>query len=76
MRDEVLGEKELYARLEDVPEKIDIVNVFRRSEHCRERTWWIQRIKIGAKTVWMQEDVVDAGCRESRSRGGDECRDG
>jgi predicted CoA-binding protein len=53
---EVLGEKS-YARLEDVPEKIDIVNVFRRSEFVADVV--DAAVKIGAKTVWMQEGVVD-----------------
>lgn len=53
---EVLGEKS-YTRLEDVPEKIDIVNVFRRSEFVADVVE--SAIKIGAKTVWMQEGVVD-----------------
>ena len=53
---EVLGEKS-YARLEDVPEKIDIVNIFRRSEFVPPIV--DSAIRIGAKAVWMQEDVVD-----------------
>jgi hypothetical protein len=53
---EVLGEKS-YARLEDVPEKIDIVNIFRRSEFAADVV--DSAIKVGAKTVWMQEGVVD-----------------
>src|ERR1700726_3701080 len=53
---EVLGEK-AYARLEDVPEKIDIVDVFRRSQYVRGVV--DSAIKVGAKAVWMQEGVVD-----------------
>lgn len=53
---EVLGEK-AYARLEDVPEKIDIVNVFRRSEHARGVVE--AAIRAGAKAVWMQQGVED-----------------
>jgi len=48
---EVLGEKS-YARLEDVPEKIDIVNVFRRAEEVPPVVE--SAIRIGAKAVWMQ----------------------
>jgi len=48
---EVLGEKS-YARLEDVPEKIDIVNVFRRAEEVPPVV--ASAIRIGAKVVWMQ----------------------
>jgi hypothetical protein len=53
---EVLGEKS-YARLEDVLEKIDIVDVFRRSVFVRGVV--DSAIKVGAKAVWMQEGVVD-----------------
>ena len=53
---EVLGEK-AYARLEDVPEKIDIVDVFRRSIFVQGVV--DSAIRVGAKAVWMQEGVVD-----------------
>jgi uncharacterized protein len=53
---EVLGEKS-YARLEDVPEKIDIVDIFRRSETVREIV--DAAIRIGARAVWMQEGVIN-----------------
>lgn len=52
---EVLGEK-CYARLEDVPEHIDIVNVFRRSEFVPEVVE--SAIRVGADSIWLQEDVV------------------
>ncbi|HKV60918.1 MAG TPA: CoA-binding protein [Candidatus Acidoferrum sp.] len=51
---EVLGEKS-YARLEDVPEKIDIVNIFRRAEEVAPVVE--SAIRIGAKVVWMQQGV-------------------
>ena len=64
---EVLGEKS-YARLEDVPEKIDIVNVFRRPEFVPEIVE--SAIKVGAKTVWMQEGVVnEAAAERARAAG-------
>jgi len=53
---EVLGEK-CYARLEDIPEKIDIVDIFRRSELVPEIV--DAAIRIGARAVWMQEGVVN-----------------
>jgi predicted CoA-binding protein len=53
---EVLGEK-CYARLEDIPEKIDIVDVFRRSEFVPEIV--DAAIRIGARAIWMQEGVED-----------------
>lgn len=64
---EVLGEKS-YPRLEDVPEKIDIVNVFRRPEYTPEIVE--SAIKVGAKTVWMQEGVVnEAAASRAREAG-------
>jgi len=48
---EVLGEKS-YARLEDVPEKIDLVDIFRRAEHVPEVVEGA--IRVGARVVWMQ----------------------
>jgi hypothetical protein len=52
---EVLGEK-AYARLEDVPEPIDIVDVFRRSEYVPAIV--DSAIRVGAGAVWMQEGVM------------------
>ncbi len=52
---EVLGEKS-YGGLEEVPEKVDIVDVFRRSEFVPEIVE--QAIRIGARAVWLQEGVV------------------
>jgi uncharacterized protein len=53
---EVLGEKS-YARLEDIPEKIDIVDIFRRPEFVPEIV--DAAIRIGARAIWMQEGVED-----------------
>ena len=52
---EILGEK-VYARLEDIPEPVDIVDVFRQSDAVPEVVE--AAIRIGAKAVWMQEGVV------------------
>jgi uncharacterized protein len=52
----VLGEK-AYARLEDVPEKIDLVDIFRRSEEAGNHV--DEAIRIGARGVWLQEGVID-----------------
>ncbi|HEY9632429.1 MAG TPA: CoA-binding protein [Coleofasciculaceae cyanobacterium] len=46
-----------YASLEEVPESVDIVNVFRRSEYLPEIV--NQAIAIHAKTVWTQLGVYD-----------------
>jgi len=50
-----LGEK-AYPSLLDVPEKIDIVNIFRRPEFVEEVV--DQAIRLGVPTVWMQEEVI------------------
>jgi uncharacterized protein len=53
---EALGEKS-YASLLEVPEKIDIVNVFRRPEFVNEVVEQAIQLKIPA--IWMQEEVVN-----------------
>ena len=50
-----LGEK-AYPSLLDVPERIDIVNIFRRPEFVEEVV--DQAIRLGVPTVWMQEEVI------------------
>ena len=63
----VLGEK-AYARLEDIPEKVDIVDVFRRSELVMPVVE--SAIRVGAKAVWMQEGVVnEAAAKLARDAG-------
>jgi hypothetical protein len=64
---EVLGEKS-YARLEDVPEKVDVVNIFRRPEFVPEIVE--SAIRIGARVVWMQEGVIhDEAAERARQAG-------
>jgi uncharacterized protein len=57
----VLGEKS-YARLEDVPEKTEIVDVFRRAEDVPPVVE--SAIKIGAKVLWMQLGIENAEAGE------------
>lgn len=64
---EVLGEKS-YARLEDIPERVDVVDIFRRSEFVPEIV--DSAIAIGAGAVWMQEGVVHAEAAERARRAG------
>ncbi|HVV44669.1 MAG TPA: CoA-binding protein [Bryobacteraceae bacterium] len=52
---EILGEK-VWPSLEDIPEPVDIVDIFRRSEFVPEIV--DAAIRIGAKAVWMQEGVI------------------
>jgi len=53
---EVFGEK-AFASLADVPGKIDLVDIFRRSSEAG--TAVDQAIAIGARAVWLQEGVID-----------------
>ena len=64
---EVLGEK-CYPRLEDVPEKVDIVDIFRRSETVPGVIE--SAIRIGAGAVWMQEGVIHSEAAERARRAG------
>ena len=50
-----LGEK-AYPTLLDVPEKIDIVNIFRRPEFVEEIV--DQAIQLNVPAIWMQENVI------------------
>jgi uncharacterized protein len=52
---EILGEK-ARASLQDVPEHVDIVDIFRRAECVPEIV--DAAIRIGAGAVWMQEGVI------------------
>ncbi|MGA3258594.1 MAG: CoA-binding protein [Bryobacteraceae bacterium] len=64
---EVLGERS-YASLDEVPEPVDIVDIFRRPEHVPEIVE--AAIRKGAKTIWMQEGVVhEEAARRAESAG-------
>jgi len=64
---EVLGEK-AYARLQDVPEPIDVVDVFRKPEAVPEIV--DAAIAAGAKAVWLQEGVIhNAAAEKARAAG-------
>lgn len=52
---EVLGEK-AYATLDEIPEPVDMVDIFRRPEHVPDIV--DAAIRIGVKCVWMQEGIV------------------
>lgn len=54
--EEALGEQ-AYPSLTKVPEKIDIVNVFRRPEAVAEVV--DQAIALKVPAIWMQEGVID-----------------
>jgi len=64
---EVLGEK-AYARLEDVPEPVDIVDVFRRSEDVPLVV--DSAIAIKAKVLWMQLGIENSAAAEKARAAG------
>jgi uncharacterized protein len=62
-----LGEKS-YPSLADVPEKIDIVNIFRRPEFVEEIVDQAIALKIPA--IWMQEEVINEKAAEKARKAG------
>ena len=53
---EIFGEK-VYASLSDIPDKVDVVQIFRKPEDVPPVVE--EAIEIGAKVVWMQEGIVN-----------------
>lgn len=62
-----LGEK-AYPSLLEVPEKIDIVNIFRRPQFVEEIV--DQAIQLKVPAIWMQEDVVHERAAEKARQAG------
>ena len=65
--DEVLGEKS-YPDLTAVPEPIDMVDIFRRSELVMPVVE--EAIQVGARYVWMQDGVVNEEAAEKAEQAG------
>ncbi|MDQ0378818.1 CoA-binding protein [Amycolatopsis thermophila] len=65
--DEILGEK-AYRSLADIPEPVDIVDVFRPSPEAPGVAE--QAVAIGAKAVWLQQGIASAEARRIAEAGG------
>jgi len=64
---EALGENS-YSSLREVPEKIDIVNIFRRPEYVEEIV--DQAIELKVPAVWMQEEVIHQKAAQKAEKAG------
>jgi len=66
-RDEILGLKS-YPSVSDIPQKIDIVDIFRKLDAVPGIV--DEAIKVGAKTVWMQENIIhNAAAKTAKDAG-------
>ncbi|MDG0812290.1 CoA-binding protein [Cohnella rhizosphaerae] len=64
---EILGEK-CYKSLADIPDPIDIVNVFRRPEHTPEVA--AEAVAVGAKVLWLQLGIANEEAAAIAANGG------
>jgi predicted CoA-binding protein len=64
---EVLGQK-AFASLRDVPEKVDIVDVFRRAEDTPPIA--DEAVAIGAKAIWLQSGISNDETARRADAGG------
>jgi predicted CoA-binding protein len=65
--DQVFGEKS-FPSLLDIPQKVDLVDIFRRSDAAGAVV--DEAIKIGAKAVWLQEGVIDEAAAQRAADAG------
>ncbi|CAM8629050.1 COG1832 Predicted CoA-binding protein [Oxalobacteraceae bacterium] len=64
---EILGEK-CYPDLKSIPEKVDMVDVFRKSADCAPIAQ--EAVAIGAKTLWLQIGVENDEAKAIAESGG------
>ena len=62
-----MGEK-AYPDLLAIPDRVDLVEIFRRPEHIPEIVE--QAIQIGARAIWMQLGIVNEGAAEAARQAG------
>lgn len=65
---ETLFGERVYRSLADIPEPVDLVEVFRPAEYTPEIAR--QAVAIGAKTLWLQQGIVSAEARRIAEEGG------
>ncbi len=63
----ILGQK-AYPDLRSIPEKVEIVNIFRKSDHVPPIV--DEAIKIDARVIWMQEGVINHPAAVKASQNG------
>ena len=64
---EVLGER-AYASLKDIPDQIDIVDIFRRPARVPEVV--DEAVEKGARCIWMQEGIVNEAAAQKAEAAG------
>jgi predicted CoA-binding protein len=64
---EVLGER-AYASLADIPDEVDVVDVFRRPEYTVDVAE--DAVKVGAKVFWLQSGIVNEEAQRIAKEGG------
>jgi uncharacterized protein len=58
----------VYARIADIPERIDMVDIFRNSAHAGAAS--DEGVAAGARVIWMQLGVGDAAAAERAEKAG------
>ncbi len=64
---EILGER-CYPDLSSIPERVEVVDIFRRSEDVPPIV--DEAIKIGARAIWMQEGIVNEEAAKKAEKAG------